>query len=132
MIEWLERAAAPFTQCERGIDEGQREAADRDGGAGRDCVAREPLLDREDAGGALVADREQHLVVDAGRCPGAQQPLAAAQLGSLDGLGPQPQIDVLREVAAQRLEPVGEIAPDLRPGRVLVVALVSFGPPCDE
>ena len=133
VIERLERPAAPFCQCERGIDEGQREAADRHRGAGRDGVARKPLLDREDAGRALVADREQHLVVAARplpRCAAASD--RPRQLGRLDGLAPEPQIDVPREVAAQRLETVGEVAPDLRPGRVLVVASVAFGPPGDE
>src|SRR6185436_4305869 len=42
VIERLERAAAPLGERERSVDEGQRETPDRDDGAWRDGLAREP------------------------------------------------------------------------------------------
>ena len=49
VIERLERAAAALREGERRVDEGQREAADRDHASPRgQALAREPAIDRQD------------------------------------------------------------------------------------
>ena len=119
VVERLERAAAALREGERSVDEGQREAADRDHRARRDSVAREPAIDREDARAALMADGDQQLVVGARRAGRVHQPAAGLRLGRHDLHRPEAKIDVRRGVAPEGVEAVGEVAADLGAGRVV-------------
>ncbi len=132
MVERLERSSAALRERERRVDERQREAADRHRRSRRDALAAEHALDGEDARAALMADGDEHLVVASASVRGPDIPAVAVRVDGLHAGALQRHLGVRRSMAEQGLEAVAEVAADLRPRRVVVVAAPVRLSPLDE